>query len=64
MEGTVTSFDDHRGYGTIRSADRDFFFHCTRLVDGSRIVAEGTPVTFSVVPGHGGRWEAAAIAKG
>ena len=64
MDGTVTSFDEHRGYGTILAADgRELFFHCTRLLDGSRSVDVGSSVTFAVVPGHGGRWEAADIAK-
>jgi cold shock CspA family protein len=59
----VASYDDPRGYGLVRADDgTELFFHCTALVDGSRSVAVGTPVTFDVVPGHLGRWEAAAIA--
>jgi cold shock protein len=63
MHGTVAAFDDHKGYGTIQADDgREVFFHCTRIADGSRTIAEGTPVSFELVPGHLGRDEAAAIA--
>lgn len=63
--GVVATFDDHRGYGTIAAADgRELFFHCTRIVDGTRTIDVGTPVTFRVVPGHGGRWEAAGVSRG
>lgn len=62
MLGTVATFDDHRGYGTIRSAGGDeVFFHCTRITDGTRTIAEGTPVAFELVPGHRGRWEAGTV---
>jgi CspA family cold shock protein len=58
----VVEFDDHRGVGTVRGDDgSDHFFHCTRIADGTRTIEEGTRVVFEVVPGHGGRWEAAAI---
>ena len=62
--GTVAEFDDPKGYGTIRADDGvEYFFHCTRIADGSRTIAPGAPVTFSVVPGHRGRYEAADIIK-
>jgi CspA family cold shock protein len=62
VHGTVAAFDEHRGYGTIRADDgHELFFHCTRIADGTRTIAEGTAVTFEVVPGHHGRYEAAAI---
>ena len=64
VEATVASFDDHRGYGTLRTADgTELFFHCTALVDGSRTVEVGTEVSAQVVPGRLGRWEAARIEK-
>ncbi len=64
MDGVVSTFDEHRGYGTLRADDgREVFFHCTRIADGSRSVEVGAPVTFELVPGHGGRWEAAAVGK-
>lgn len=63
MDGVVATFDDHRGYGTIAAGEHEYFFHCTRIADGSRAVAVGAAVCFSLVPGHGGRWEAATITK-
>ena len=60
--GTVADFDEDKGYGTVRADDgRDLFFHCTQIADGTRTIATGTAVTFDVVPGHLGRWEATAI---
>ena len=64
MTGRVESFDEHRGYGTVRADDgRALFFHCTRIADGTRTIEVGQRVAFVVVPGHGGRWEAAEVAK-
>jgi cold shock CspA family protein len=64
MGGTVDTFDDARGVGTVRAADgRRFFFHCTTIADGSRTVAVGTRVEFDVVPGHLGRWEASTVRR-
>ena len=61
--GTVTAFDEHKGYGTVRDAEdsRELFFHCTQIADGSRTIAVGTEVTFDVVAGHQGRWEAISL---
>lgn len=60
--GVVETWDDHGGYGTIRADDgRELFFHCTALVDGTRTTEVGRRVTFEVVPGRLGRWEAASI---
>ena len=62
MEGTVIAFDADKGYGTVETRDgRPFFFHCTQIVDGSRSVEVGTEVTFDVVAGHLGRYEAVAV---
>ena len=63
--GVVATWDEHRGYGTIRDDDTgaERFFHCTQLVDGTRTIEEGATVTFEVVPGLLGRWEAARITK-
>jgi cold shock CspA family protein len=62
-EGVVAAFDDDKGYGTVRDAatGAELFFHCTAIADGSRTIAIGTPVTFDVVPGRLGRWEASAL---
>jgi cold shock CspA family protein len=63
MTGLVTGFDDAKGIGTVRSDDgRELFFHCTQITDGSRAIATGTRVTFQVVAGHLGTWEAADVA--
>ncbi len=54
--GRVTTFDDHVGTGTVTADDVDesWFFHCTRIADGSRTIAVGTWVMFEVVPGPTG----------
>lgn len=54
--GRVTTFDDHVGVGTVTADDDDeaWFFHCTRIADGSRTIAVGTWVMFEVVPGPTG----------
>jgi cold shock CspA family protein len=60
--GRVEAFDVAVGLGTVRAADGvDVTFHCTQIADGSRDIAVGTTVDFVVVPGRGGRWEAAAL---
>ena len=61
-QGEVVDFDEPAGYGTIRSdAGERYFFHCTAISDGSRTISSGTHVTFDVVPGRRGQWEAARI---
>jgi CspA family cold shock protein len=62
VQGTVATFDEPRGLGTIESEGAIYPFHCTAIADGSRTIAEGTAVTFEVRPGGLGRWEATAIA--
>jgi CspA family cold shock protein len=63
--GVVVEWDDHGGYGTVRDDETgaEHFFHCTALVDGSRTTAVGEKVTFEVVPGRLGRWEADDVVK-
>ena len=62
MNGRVAAFDDGRGLGEIAADDGTVYpFHCTAVADGSRTIAVGAAVTFTVVAGHGGRWEAAAV---
>lgn len=60
--GRVVAFDDHVGAGSISDdADhRSRSFHCTRIADGSRTIAVGTPVAFELVPGPTGL-EAVAV---
>jgi cold shock CspA family protein len=65
VTGVVATFDDHRGYGTIVASDgSEVFFHCTRIADGTRRVDVGARVSFELIPGHHGRYEASAITKG
>lgn len=60
--GSVLAFDEHAGHGLLKSDDgRHHFFHCTAIADGSRTINVGAMVSFRVVPGHNGRWEAAEI---
>jgi cold shock CspA family protein len=60
--GEVVDFDEPAGYGTVRSeAGEQYFFHCTAIGDGSRTIVVGANVTFEVVPGRRGQWEAADI---
>jgi cold shock CspA family protein len=59
--GLVEAFDRDVGLGTVREGATAYPFHCTQISDGSRNIATGTAVTFVVVAGRGGRWEAGAI---
>ena len=60
--GTVTEFDDHAGLGTVTDDDgAPHPFHCTAIADGSRTIPVGVTVSFTVVPGRSGRWEAVQL---
>jgi cold shock CspA family protein len=61
--GTVTTFDEQRGLGAVTADGREYPFHTTQIADGSRSVRVGQAVTFEVVPGRRGDWEAARIEK-
>ncbi len=64
MHGVVEQFDAATGLGDIVGADgRTYPFHSTVIADGTRSIAVGTEVEFVVVPGHLGRWEAAAVSS-
>jgi cold shock CspA family protein len=64
MRGAVTAFDEPRGLGLIEADDgRTYPFHCTALIDGTRAVDPGSPVTFEIRPAGMGRWEATRIDK-
>ena len=64
LEGSVERFDDPRGLGMIRSDDgRGFPFHCTSIANGTRTIGEGRRVSFEVVDGRLGEWEAVAIVE-
>jgi cold shock CspA family protein len=62
MTGRVVSFDAPRGLGVIEGDDGSRYgFHCTEVADGSRAVPVGACVTYVVVPGALGAWEAAGV---
>ena len=63
LHGIVAEYDDHAGLGEIEADDTRYWFHCTRIADGSRHVDPGQEVAFRVVPGHSGRWEATDVEK-
>ncbi len=59
QNGTVVSFDSDSGLGVVRTDDgRENAFHCTAIADGSRQIDVGARVTYDVVAGHAGKWEA------
>lgn len=61
--GMVVAFDDRLAYGEVEDAatKRTYFFHCTQIADATRTIEVATPVTFSIVPGRMGQWEAVAV---
>jgi cold shock CspA family protein len=60
--GRVTSFDPGRGLGVVAEDAGDVLdFHATAIADGSRTIDVGTEVSFSVAPGHRGRYEARSL---
>lgn len=62
LRGQVAEYDDQAGFGEVEADGRRFWFHCTAVLDGSRHAEPGQAVSFRVVPGHNGRWEAAEVA--
>ena len=50
MTGKVKMFNKEKGYGFIHGEDnKDYFFHYSALImEGFKIIAEGTNVTFEV----------------
>ena len=64
--GVVLSFDEKFGAGQISEAvgdsTRTYFFHATKLLDGSRSVEVGALVCFRLHAGGNGRFEATEIA--
>jgi cold shock CspA family protein len=62
VTGVVTSFDDHRGDGEIRSDQGEsFYLHCVEIADGSRTIAVGARVSFVPRPGLLGEEEATMV---
>ena len=62
MRGTVVEFDEHVGLGAVEAEDgARLEFHCVAIADGSRRIDVGVAVTYEVVPGRLGRYEAWGI---
>jgi cold shock CspA family protein len=60
--GRVEAFDAERGLGVvIADSGASLGFHSTAIADGSRKIAVGRSVSFSVAAGLGGRYEASSI---
>jgi cold shock CspA family protein len=60
--GRVLAFDDSSGLGEVADdGDARWPFHCSAVADGTRSVAVGAIVAFSLVPGRAGRWEASDL---
>jgi CspA family cold shock protein len=60
--GVVLQFDDPRGLGEVASdAGVTYPFHCANIANGTRQIDVGAAVTWKVVPGRLGRWEAADL---
>lgn len=61
--GVVAAFDDAAGVGRITDrSGGSVEFHCVAIADGSRRIAEGTPVVFARRIGPTGRPEAVDVA--
>ena len=60
--GRVAAFDPARGLGAVADDDGSSYdFHATAIADGSRRIAVGTTVVFTVTPGHRGLYEARSL---
>jgi cold shock CspA family protein len=60
--GVVARFDAEVGLGVLEADDgTELGFHCTQIADGTRRIAVGTAVRFTLRAGRGGRWEAVAV---
>lgn len=60
--GVVAAFDDAAGLGRILGDDGAIIdFHCVSISDGSRHIAEGTPVSFARRMGPTGAVEAVRV---
>jgi cold shock CspA family protein len=59
----VEAFDEHVGLGTVVDLDGARHpFHCTAILDGTRNIETGAAVTYQLVPGRSGNFEAAMLA--
>jgi hypothetical protein len=58
--GTVVAFDRVVGLGEVQGPDGVYPFHCIEIADGTRDIAVGAVVAFSLI-GKLGRYEAAGL---
>jgi cold shock CspA family protein len=62
LDGVVAEYDEHVGLGVVRTAaDVPYGFHCTQIAGGARTIPVGQQVTFVVMAGRSGRWEAGDV---
>lgn len=62
--GRVASFDAARGLGSVvDDVGSGYDFHATAIADGSRRIDIGAVVSFTLVPGHRGVFEARSLTK-
>ncbi len=60
--GVVSAFDAVVGLGQIGGDDTEMVgFHCVAIAGGGRMIEVGTSVSYRLVAGVHGRWEAAGI---
>jgi cold shock CspA family protein len=53
--GVVAAFDEAAGLGRVQLDEGSLVdFHCTAVVDGSRVAHVGARVHVTLAPGHGG----------
>ncbi len=63
-KGHVHEFSDDEGIGTVIGSDALLHhFHCTAIADGSRRIEPGTEVSFVLVAGHLGQFEARDLVR-
>ncbi|MBI4882858.1 MAG: hypothetical protein HY826_02240 [Actinobacteria bacterium] len=61
LVGRVVAFDDAVGLGEVASGDGTrYSFHCIEIADGTRTIAPGTKVSFTLLCKMG-RYEAAQL---
>jgi cold shock CspA family protein len=62
--GAVTRFDPLVGIGFVSDGDgHEHRFHCTQIADGTRDIPTAVAVSYALVAGRGGVWEAADIRR-
>ncbi len=61
----MSTFDEEVGLGEVATggpgggpAAGRYRFHCTQIANGTRVVEVGARVSFRVLAGRDGRWEA------